>query len=87
MASKSCPWCAGTGWKLSNDSDVSVAQRCECAIAGRAKILEENSKIPPLYRNASVENFSTQTDNPMAERELKDVVLVIKSYLREFPND
>ncbi|MGI8991943.1 MAG: ATP-binding protein [Bryobacteraceae bacterium] len=87
MAQDACPFCRGTGWKIVEREDLSGAERCECVGESRARRLEDSSGIPPLYRNASIETFALPRDNPMAQRELADVLLLVKSFLREFPND
>jgi len=43
--------------------------------------------IPPLYRNASLDNFKLPTDNPTANRGLANVLLGVKSFAREFPSE
>ncbi len=50
--------------------------------------MEERAQIPPLYSNASLENFVVPgPDNPIARRELTNVLLAVKNYVREFPNE
>jgi len=74
-----CEKCGGTGWIIVERSSVSGAERCACLSAGRAERLEERSQIPPLYRNASFENF-----NHLGERELIAVLSAVKKYADEF---
>ncbi len=83
----SCPHCGGSGWKILERDGISGAERCECAFGTRAQRLEESSGIPPLYKNASLDNFVLPNDNPIARRELSNVLLTVKSFTREFPND
>src|SRR5580658_4596750 len=52
-----CPDCGGSGWKIIERADLSGAQRCDCVFGERARRLEENAAIPPLYRNASFRQF------------------------------
>ena len=87
MAQDVCPFCHGTGWKIVEHQEVSGAERCDCLMGDRAKRIEENSGIPPLYRKASMENFALPRDNAIAHRELAEVLLLVKSFMREFPND
>ena len=82
-----CPICHGTGFKIVIKDEVSGAQRCECQIADRARLLEENAQIPPLYRNASLDTFLLPRENPIAHRDLKDVLLLVSRFTREFPTD
>ena len=74
MAETVCPECGGSGWKVIEKEDVSAAQRCDCLFSERAKRLEENASIPPLYRQASFDNFILPRDNPIAMRELANVI-------------
>ncbi len=52
-----CPICGGSGWKIVERGGISGAEKCECIEAGRALRNEERAGIPPLYRQASVDNF------------------------------
>jgi DNA replication protein DnaC len=74
-----CEKCGGTGWIIVERSSVSGAERCACLSEGRAERLEERSQIPPLYRNASFENFETG-----GVQELKSVMSDVKRYADEF---
>lgn len=66
---------------------LSGARPCDCRAEGRASRLEEKALIPPLYRNASFENFSVPgPENPMARRDLTGVLLTVKKFANEFPN-
>ena len=89
MASESvCPKCDGTGWIIIERGGVSGAEACDCRSEGRAERLEDRAQIPPLYRQASFDNFSVPgPDNPIARRELTNVLLAIKNYVRDFPCD
>ncbi|MGA3040786.1 MAG: ATP-binding protein, partial [Bryobacteraceae bacterium] len=80
-----CPDCGGSGWKIIERADLSGAQRCDCVFGERARRLEENAAIPPLYRNASFDNFALPRDNPIGHRELANVLLTVKAFSREFP--
>ena len=85
MAETTCPKCGGTGWRITEREDTSGAERCDCALADRAREIEESAGIPPLYRNASLDNFVLPADNPTAHRALAAVLLTVRSYAREFP--
>ena len=74
-----CERCGGTGWVIVERASVSGAERCACHSQGRAERLEERSEIPPLYRNASFENFKTE-----GVQELKMVMSDVKRYADEF---
>jgi len=82
-----CAKCGGTGWIIVERGQVSGAEPCDCRTAGRAERLEDRAQIPPLYQSASLENFSVPgPENPIARRELTNVLLAVKTFLRDFPN-
>jgi DNA replication protein DnaC len=66
---------------------ASGAERCQCRDAERASGLENRANIPPLYRQASLDNFRLPTDNPSANRGLANVLLTVKAFAREFPGE
>ncbi len=83
-----CPKCGGLGFLIVEGAGVSGAKPCDCRAQGRAGRLEEKAQIPPLYRNASFENFSAPgPENPIARRELMGVILAVKKYANDFPNE
>ncbi len=82
-----CPECGGTGWKIVERDGLSGAERCDCVYGARAKRLEESAAIPPLYRNASFDNFALPRDNPIGHREMANVLLTVKGFSKEFPTD
>ena len=81
-----CPECNGTGYRIVEREEVSGAVRCECVAVDRAARLESGAGIPPLYANASFENFLLSRENPIGYRELTEVYLAVRGYAREFPN-
>ena len=66
--------------------EVSGAVRCACVAVDRAARLESGANIPPLYANASFENFLLSRENPIGYRELTEVYLAVRGYARDFPN-
>lgn len=83
-----CEKCGGTGWIIVEHAGVSGAEACACRSLGRAERLEDRAQIPPLYRASSFENFSVPgPDNPIARRELTNVLLAAKNYVRDFPSE
>jgi len=82
---ETCVICGGSGWKVTEREGISGAERCTCASQGREERNLERANIPPLYRNASVDNFMLPSDNPVARSGLASVVLTVKAYMREFP--
>jgi len=85
MPESACPHCGGSGWKIINRDGASGAERCNCRDDQRAALLEERSGIPPLYRQASLDNFKLPVDNPTANRGLASVLLTVKGFARNFP--
>src|SRR5215471_5403959 len=81
-----CPLCNGTGWKILERDEISGAARCSCVDSTRVERYLDNAGIPPLYANASFENFLLPRENPMAYRDLTEVFVSIKAWAREFPN-
>jgi len=86
MVAAVCPDCNGTGWKIVEREEVSGAVRCDCVAAERAERLESGANIPPLYANASFDNFLLPRENPIGYRELTEVYLAVRGYARDFPN-
>jgi DNA replication protein DnaC len=83
-----CPKCGGLGFIIVEGPTVSGAKPCDCRTEGRAERLEDKSEIPPLYRNSSFDNFSVPgIENPIARRELTGVILAVKKFANDFPND
>jgi DNA replication protein DnaC len=85
MSESVCPLCGGSGWKIVEREGASGAERCNCRDGQRSIVIEERAGIPPLYRNASFDNFKLPADNPTAHRSLANVLLAVKSFTREFP--
>ncbi len=86
MAAPVCAECNGTGWKIVEREELSGAVKCECVAVGRSERLLDSADIPPLYANASFDNFLLPRENPMGYRELTEVFLSVRGYAREFPN-
>jgi DNA replication protein DnaC len=85
MADPKCPKCGGSGWIIVEREEFSGAERCDCADAGRSARLEELAQIPPLYAEASLENFVLPADNRIAFDQLSRVVNDVRMYIREYP--
>ena len=84
-ADPKCPRCHGTGWVYQERDGLTSASKCDCLKEGRAAEVESSAGIPPLYRQSSFENFKLPADNPIANRALASVLLVVRSYARDFP--
>ncbi len=64
---------------------ISAAERCECTLAERTRLLEERANIPPLYRNAAFDNFRVRFDNPISDSKLSAALTYARAYARDFP--
>ena len=83
-----CSKCGGTGFVITERANWSGASPCDCRAQGRAARLEDRSQIPTLYRKASFDNFVVPgNENPTARRELTTVLLAVKQFVRDFPNE
>jgi len=80
-----CTICGGTGWRTLEKDGIPAVERCECAVSGRVRHLEQHAGIPPLYTEVSFDNFSAPPDNPPAEQVLKRALMEARGYAREFP--
>ncbi len=85
-ADPKCPQCHGSGWIYKERDGVTSTAKCECLKEGRAAEVELTAGIPPLYRQSSFENFKLPENNPIANRALASVLLVVRSYARDFPS-
>jgi DNA replication protein DnaC len=57
-------------------------------LQGRAARLLDLAQIPELYRKASFDNFIVPgVENIIARRELTTVLLAVKQFVRDFPNE
>jgi len=80
MAEQVCGKCGGSGWIVVEQDGISGAERCDCVQEDRARRLEENTGIPPLYQSASLENFQNFGNPAMSE-----VQNIVRAYTREYP--
>lgn len=81
-----CERCGGSGWIIVEREGLSAAERCGCvAVESTPQELESSANIPPLYSDASFDNFVLPADNPVAARALEPVLLKASGYAREFP--
>jgi DNA replication protein DnaC len=86
-AQTDCPKCGGTGFVIIERAGLSGAEPCDCRTAGRGERMEEQAQIPPLFREASFDNFVVPgPENPMARRELTNVLINVKRFVQDFPD-
>lgn len=72
---------------ISDRNGISGAEKCSCLLNERIRQVESTAGIPPLYRNASLDNFVLPRDNPVANNALAGLVLTVRSFIRNFPNE
>jgi len=82
-----CAKCGGSGFIIVEGATVSSARRCDCALQGRAVRMEDRAQIPPLYRNASFDNFLLPEGNPVARSALSRVMIAVQAFVRDFPHE
>jgi len=86
MAEAVCVKCGGTGWIIVEREGLSAAERCGCAASTRSHAVLERAGIPPLYANASLDNFWLPDDNPLAKRSLENAMYEVLAYASRFPD-
>jgi len=85
MAVATCSRCHGSGWIIVERGGVSGADRCECENTNDPAQALDSAGIPPNYREASIDNFLIPRDNPVTARPMAEVLLKVRTYVREFP--
>ena len=66
-------------------SGITGAERCQCAVIGRARRNEDRAAIPALYRDASFENFVLPPGNAFGREDLALVMTQVRAYTKKFP--
>ena len=88
MPNPHCPICDGTGFKIIERGGLSGAAPCDCTASNRTLDLKAKSNIPPIYENATLDNFVVPQDNPIARDQLGTVLRQMRTYVREYkPKD
>ena len=85
MPDANCKICDGTGWKIVERGGLSGAARCVCADVSRNLGYKENSRIPPKFADASLENFIVPQNHPIARAALGKVLMDVRGFVREYP--
>lgn len=87
-ADANCPHCGGTGWRQLEQDGVSQVARCECREQQRQKALLARAGIPERFAAAGFDTFRlpTQSENPVANLALTNVMIGLKAYTREYPS-
>lgn len=81
-----CEKCGGSGWRVIERDGLSGVEPCDCAPAETARDLEATSNLPPLYADASFDNFILPPGNPIAARSLEAVMVKALEYAKEYPD-
>jgi DNA replication protein DnaC len=80
-----CEKCGGSGWKVVEREGLSAAEPCDCGPAETPRDFEAGAGIPPLYRDASFDNFILPPENPIAARGLEAVLVKASEYAKKYP--
>jgi len=80
-----CEKCGGSGWIVHRKDGLSGVERCECRAISRIEHTFAAAQIPPLYENASFENFLLPEKNPVGHTAMAKVMVDVRGYAREFP--
>ena len=81
-----CPKCGGTGWIIVERADVSRRRARAIAASGTRRAHGGPGADPAALPEASFENFVVPgPENPIARRELTNVLLAVKNFVRDFP--
>jgi len=86
MATAVCNECNGTGWKIVEKEELSGAVRCDCVASQRAERVMHNADIPPLYSNASFDNFRLPNRDKLIEHHaMSNVFMSVRGFAKDFP--
>jgi len=86
MAEAVCQRCGGSGWLIVEREGLSAAEPCGCAAPARTRALLEGAGIPPLYAEASLDNFDAhQKDNPLVYGALSKAMVDVLTYANQYP--
>ncbi|MGE5647302.1 MAG: ATP-binding protein [Acidobacteriota bacterium] len=80
-----CEKCGGSGWRVIERDGVSAGEPCDCRSVENPADLEALSNIPPLYADASFDNFLLPPENPIAARGLEAVLVRASEYAKKYP--
>lgn len=83
MPRPDCPRCGGTGWIIEERHGLQGASPCDCVEPVSPDTLFQRAGIPPLYREASFDNFATVRGNPAWERELREILFQVSRFAKD----
>src|SRR5258708_6360697 len=86
MADENCTICGGSGWRIVERAGLSGAERCICESKDRPRTLLDDARIPPNYRDVTLENVKVPQDNPVARQGLGTVLMQVRAFVREYPS-
>lgn len=85
MPDANCKLCGGSGWKIVERAGLSGAERCECSYAASSRGYKENSRIPPKFKQASIDNFNIPHDNPVTRVPIQAALTVVRRFVADYP--
>ncbi len=81
-----CEKCGGSGWRVVEREGLSAVEPCGCEPAEPRRDFEAAANIPPLYTDASFDNFILPPDNPIAANALGAVLQKAAKHAKDFPD-
>jgi DNA replication protein DnaC len=92
VATKNCPECGGTGWRVVEASPGAgrMAVPCSCAEADRKIHARERARIPSRYKLCDFENFEVdycceETEAARWNQSLKQARALVEKFVGEYP--
>ncbi len=83
MPRPDCPRCGGSGWIVEERQGLQGASPCDCAETVTLDTLYRRAGVPPLYFEASFDNFATVRGNPAWERELREALFQVSRFAKD----
>ncbi len=79
MEQQLCPQCAGTGWEVVTEGNISRARRCQCSMSSDTENLYISARIPPRYEGC---DFETYTPAEFGQKRAKKLAM---DYAENYP--
>jgi DNA replication protein DnaC len=83
QATRVCPVCDDTGWKVVGEGRERRAVRCDCRRQDRTQRLLEQARIPKRYEHCELANFDILKGHH--ERSLSAALLAAQRFIGEYP--
>ncbi len=78
MEQQLCPQCAGTGWEVVTEGNISRARRCQCSMSADIDKLYSSARIPPRYAGCDFDSYDPAPGQRKAKKFAKD-------YAQDYP--